>query len=137
MLGSSCPDVTCKKVAVKNFAKFTGKHLCWSLPSDKVAGRLQIFWNFQRQIFSKTSAIDHLWTFSTSWLLRKENIILKATTTVNQRKHVDILILKFYLKSRSTTYFIKIILKQSFINFHFHSFPCWFFTLVKNRFHYV
>ena len=24
MLGSSCPEVTCKKVAVKNFAKFTG-----------------------------------------------------------------------------------------------------------------
>ena len=28
----------CKKVVLKNFAKFTGKHLCWSLFFNKVAG---------------------------------------------------------------------------------------------------
>ena len=35
---SSRPDVFCKKVALRNFAKFTGKHLCQSLFFDKVAG---------------------------------------------------------------------------------------------------
>ena len=29
--GSSHPEVFCKKCFLKNFAKFTGKHLRWSL----------------------------------------------------------------------------------------------------------
>ena len=28
---SSRPEVFCKKDALKSYAKFTGKHLCWSL----------------------------------------------------------------------------------------------------------
>ena len=35
---SSCPEVFCKKGVLRNFAKFTGKHLCQSLFFDKVAG---------------------------------------------------------------------------------------------------
>ena len=35
---SSCPDVICKKGALRNFAKFTEKYLCQSLFSNKVAG---------------------------------------------------------------------------------------------------
>ena len=31
------PEVFCKKVVLKNFAKFTGKHLCQSLFFNKVA----------------------------------------------------------------------------------------------------
>ena len=34
---SSHPGVFCKKGALKNFAKFTGKHLCQSLFLNKVA----------------------------------------------------------------------------------------------------
>ena len=33
---SSRPEVSCKKVALKNFAKFTGKHLCQNLFFNKV-----------------------------------------------------------------------------------------------------
>ena len=33
-----CPEVFYKKVVLKNFAKFTGKHLCQSLVFNKVAG---------------------------------------------------------------------------------------------------
>ena len=33
---SSRPDVFCKKGVLKNFSKFTGKHLCQSLFSNKV-----------------------------------------------------------------------------------------------------
>ena len=32
-------DVFCKESVLKNFAKFTGKHLCQSLFFNKVAGR--------------------------------------------------------------------------------------------------
>ena len=35
---SSRPEVFCKKGALSNFAKFTGKHLCQSLFFNKVAG---------------------------------------------------------------------------------------------------
>ena len=32
------PEVFCKKDVLKNFESFTGKHLCWSLFFNKVAG---------------------------------------------------------------------------------------------------
>ena len=35
--GSRLPEVLCKKVALKNFSKFTGKHLCQSFFLNKVA----------------------------------------------------------------------------------------------------
>ena len=38
LLRSSRPDVFCKKDVLKNFSKFTGKHLCQSLFFNKVAG---------------------------------------------------------------------------------------------------
>ena len=67
MLQSMLPKV---KVALKNFMKFTGKHLYWSLSSLKVAGCLQIFQNFQRSLFHVAA----------------ENTTLKATKTVNQKE---------------------------------------------------
>ena len=35
---SSRPEVFCKKVVLRNFTKFTGKHLCQSIFFNKVAG---------------------------------------------------------------------------------------------------
>ena len=37
-LGSSCSEVFCWKGVLRNFEKFTGKHLCYSLFFNKVAG---------------------------------------------------------------------------------------------------
>ena len=37
-LRSSCPEVFFKKGVLRNFAKFTGKHLCQRLFINKVAG---------------------------------------------------------------------------------------------------
>ena len=37
---SSRPEMFCKKVVLRNFAKFTGKHLCQSFFFDKVAGQI-------------------------------------------------------------------------------------------------
>ena len=42
-LRSSLPEVFCKKVALKNFPIFTGKHLCQSLFFNKVAGAASNF----------------------------------------------------------------------------------------------
>ena len=37
-MGNSRPGVICKKGVARNFAKFTGKHLCQSLFFNKMAG---------------------------------------------------------------------------------------------------
>ena len=74
---SSRPEVFCKKGVLRNFAKFTGKHLCQSLFFNKVAGlrpskrEKKTLWhrcfpvNFAK--FLRTPFIvEHLW-----WLLLK------------------------------------------------------------------
>ena len=38
IIRSSLPEVFCKKDVLRNFTKFTGKHLCQSLFFNKVAG---------------------------------------------------------------------------------------------------
>ena len=40
MTRSSRPEVLCEKGVLRNFSKFTGKHLCQSLFFNKVAGAL-------------------------------------------------------------------------------------------------
>ena len=40
---SSHRGCSVKKGVLRNFAKFTGKHLCQSLFSNKVAGALQLY----------------------------------------------------------------------------------------------
>ena len=40
---SSCPEVFCKKNVLRNFGKFTGKHLCQNLFLNKVAGLRPVF----------------------------------------------------------------------------------------------
>ena len=51
---SSRPEVFCKKVVLRNFGKFTGKHLCQSLYFDKVAGQASDFIKIETlaQVFS-------------------------------------------------------------------------------------
>ena len=51
ILRSSRPKVFCKKGILRNFAKFTGKHLCQSLFFDKVAV-LRKFWGIFKNTFS-------------------------------------------------------------------------------------
>ena len=73
---SSRPDVFCKKGVLKNFVKFTGKHLCQALFFSKVAG-LRPVQLYQKEtlalVFSCETcvkflrtpfSIEHLW-----WLL--------------------------------------------------------------------
>ena len=43
------PELFCKKGVLKNFGKFAGKQLCWSLFLNKVAG------------LKNTVFTDHLW----------------------------------------------------------------------------
>ena len=68
---SSRPEVFCKKVGLRNFAKFTGKQLCQSFFLNKVAGLkketlAQVFsWEFC-EISKNTFFTEHLWWQNTS-----------------------------------------------------------------------
>ena len=66
------PEVFCKKSVVKDFAKFTKKHLCQSLLFNKVAGLRPLLkkrlWNMRFSVnfakFYRTLFfIEHLWWF--------------------------------------------------------------------------
>ena len=64
---SSRPEVFCKKGVVRNFAKFTGKHLCQSLFFNKVAGLRPTTFPANFAKFLRTPCfIEHL-----RWLLLK------------------------------------------------------------------
>ena len=95
ILGSSHPKIICTKVVLQNFTTFTRKHLCMSLFSEKVAGCMQILY------FMISQKRKH----------KKLQLLVK-------RKHAYILKLKFYLKSRSTAYFLKTILNKALLISH-------------------
>ena len=50
-LRSSCPEVFCKKGVLRNFTKFTGKHLCLSLFFNKVASLFVKFCEISKNTF--------------------------------------------------------------------------------------
>ena len=65
IIGSSRPEVFCKKSVLRNFTKFTGKHLCQSLFFNKVAGLRHRCFPVNFVKFLRTRFfIVHLW-----WLL--------------------------------------------------------------------
>ena len=58
------PEEFCKKGVLKNFAKFTGKHLCQSKNLVKKETLTQVFSCEFFKVFKNTFFIEHLW-----WLL--------------------------------------------------------------------
>ena len=67
-LRSSHRRCSVKKVAFKNFAKYTGKHLCQGLFFNKVAGAAQVFSCEFCKIFKNTFLRN-----ASGWLLLKTN----------------------------------------------------------------
>ena len=80
-------EVFYKKSVLKNFTKFTGKHLCHSLTTllkKRLWHRcyLWILWNFQEHLFYRTPSDDCFCTvipfnvnISFLWLIRTNNIV--------------------------------------------------------------
>ena len=104
---SSCPEVFCKKGVLKNFAKFTGKHLCQSLFFNKVAGLRPVtllkkrLWhrcfamNFAK--FLRTPfGTEHLW-----WLL----LMLSLITLISRNLTMENMTEYGAVKTRILAYF--------------------------------
>ena len=58
---SSFLEVFCEKAVLRNFAKFTGKHLCQSLFFNKVAGGAWCFPKNFAKFLSTPFLTEHLW----------------------------------------------------------------------------
>ena len=90
----SRPEVFCKKGILRNFAKFTGKHLCESL-FNKVAGAAcnfikketlaQVFFCEFCEICKNTFFTEHSWGAASSNLSKKN----WAETPVLLRNNID------------------------------------------------
>ena len=72
---SSHPEVFCKRGVLRNFTKFTGKHLCWSpfliqlevmkdCSFNKKGNPTQVFSCEYHKVFKNSFFMEHLW-----WLL--------------------------------------------------------------------
>ena len=72
---SSHLEVFCKKGALRNFTKFTGKHLCQRLFFNKVAGFIK------KETLTHVFYIEHLW-----WLLLSSIFIWYWIQNMEQKK---------------------------------------------------
>ena len=79
-LRSSCPEVFCKKLVVKHFAKFIGKQLCRSQFSYKMSGRAEkrfrhMFYYNISEIFKKIFFKEHLRTADSGYEAFSSNFL--------------------------------------------------------------
>ena len=93
IIRSNSPEVFCKKGVPKNFAKFTRKHLYWSLVFDKVAGQayniikkkipaqvfscIVILRKFQEHLFYRLSPCDCFYCDLYHPLISKYNMVFQ------------------------------------------------------------
>ena len=92
-------EVLLKKEFLKNFTKFKGKHLCWSLffkkdsglrPATLLKKRLQqkfflwILWSFQEHLFYRTLPNDFFSNLSHSFILHRSFIYLFGPSFVRK-----------------------------------------------------
>ena len=72
---SSCPEMFCKKGVLRNFTKFTGKHLCQSFSFNKAAGP-------EACNFIKKETLAQVLSCEFCEISKKENIFFHRTPLV-------------------------------------------------------
>ena len=77
---SNRPDVLCKKGVLKIFAKFTRKHLCWSVFSNKVAG-LRPITLLQKEIPTQVFPCEFCKMFRNTFLYRTHPVAASVYST--------------------------------------------------------
>ena len=123
---SSPPEVFCKKGVLKNFVKFTGKHLCQSLFLNKVAGLSPAtllkkrLWHRCSMNFAKflttSFVIEHFW-----WLLLKVIERISGKTQYNEGLIFAIVIRCCSLRLHQTIYYrsvLKAISGRGFVSIY-------------------
>ena len=86
---SSRPKVFCKKGVLRNFTKFTGKHLCQSLFFNKVAGlscRLEACnFNKKESLHTRVDFAKNINKLKTTYLKFSRSIASKKLTKIFQK----------------------------------------------------
>ena len=87
MFRSSHPKGFCEKDVLKNFAKFTEKHLCWRLFFNKVAGLCFKFAFFlTKLLYFPFMLISYFWIKSFSnWIKRRGNNVTCVLTLMDKK----------------------------------------------------
>ena len=65
---SSRLEVSCKTIVVRNFAKFTGKHLFQSLFFNKIPGLMQEVWLISRSLLNKVPWVPRVPKCPSAWV---------------------------------------------------------------------
>ena len=68
LIRSSRPEVFCKKVVLRNFAKCTGKHLCQSLFLNKVAG-LRLATLLKKRVWHRCYPVNFMKFLRTTFII--------------------------------------------------------------------
>ena len=76
---TSRPEVFCKKGVLENFVKFTGKHLCYSLFFNKVAG-LSLQFYYKKKLWHRCFPVNFAKFIRTPFL---QNIFGRLLLTLN------------------------------------------------------
>ena len=69
LIRSSRPEVFCKKVVLRNFAKCTGKHLCQSLFFNKVAG-LRLATLLKKRVWHRCYPVNFMKFLRTTFIIK-------------------------------------------------------------------
>ena len=88
----SRPEVFCKKGVLRNFAKFTGKHMCQSFIFNKIAGWHRCFLgDFEK--FLKTPFLKgHLWwVLLTMISIKLTSLLLRPFLPVISKREINTL----------------------------------------------
>ena len=79
----------CKNGVLRNFAKFTGKHLCQSLFLNKVAGLCEISKNIFYYRTRLVAASERGKNDKVNVIMKNQNDYIHLLTTYHQDQHVD------------------------------------------------
>ena len=108
---TSHPEVLCKKGILKNFTKFTGKHLCQSLFLNKIVGQSPVCNPIKKKTMTQVFSCEFCEIFKNTFF--KENLWITAS------------VLQFLM--RTTLPELKVVSKNTFFKEHL-----WLLLLARN-----
>ena len=149
---SSRPKVFCEKGVLRNFAKFTGKHLCQSLFFNKVAGLrpatlikkrlwhcgfLRILRNFWEKLFLKNTSSGCFWEIKNSFFVEhflmtnSENIVKYSIVYYISRHRFSCFVFDWYWRNEKSRNSTGVILKEQI--YKKGGWFNWLFQIFKTR----
>ena len=118
---SSRPEVFCKTGIIRNFAKFTGKHLCQSLFLNKVPGLRPSAYNFNKKETLAQAFSCEFCEISKNTFCYRAALVATSGSSRSSEQFVNfvfcefawIILYTYYSKTSLTVFFAKILLRSA------------------------